>query len=149
MVITTLITIQSKDTAAEFCPVCDTVLNAARNVAKNEKKLKISDALNKYCAVTSLDVDHVKFCYNIDTIKRDLFRILDVGASNDRVCKKVLAVNKDFCQLKQSISSSNTLLGPIFETIETTGTENENKTTDSNASIFPPNFRPKRGFVYI
>lgn len=114
-------------------------------MAKNNSKLKLSEALSKYCAVESLDVDHTKFCYNIDTIKKDLSRILDLGATNDRVCRKVLAVNKDFCQSKQSTSSSDTA---SVLTAPSTNVDATSDSADSSNSTTVP-FKQKRGFIYI
>lgn len=108
----------------------------------------MSEALSKYCAVESLDVDHTKFCYNIDTIKKNLSRILDLGATNDRICKKVLAVNKDFCQSKQSTSftgSSDT--ASVLTTPSTSVDVTSDPADSSNTTTVP--FKQKRGFIYI
>ncbi len=59
--------------------------------------ISAASALDKYCTIATLEVDDLKFCYNIDTIKKDISRLLDMNADEYRVCKKVNAINPDFC----------------------------------------------------
>lgn len=56
-------------------------------------------ALDKYCEIETLSVEDQKFCYNTATIKKDLYRLMDMGADEYRVCKKVKAINSDFCKV--------------------------------------------------
>ncbi len=61
-------------------------------------------AFEVYCSLQSLDLDDQKFCYNTDTARGDIFRLLDMGADEYRVCKKVKAINPDFCTVKSAIN---------------------------------------------
>jgi hypothetical protein len=63
----------------------------------NQNKVSMSTALDKYCALKVLDVEDQQFCYNIDTMRGDINRLLDMGADETRVCKKVRSINPDFC----------------------------------------------------
>lgn len=65
-----------------------------------------SKAFEKYCGMASLEVDDQKFCYNTEPLRRDIFRLLDLGADEQRVCRKIRAVNPDFCPSRSSASSS-------------------------------------------
>lgn len=108
-------------------------------MADKEKGLSSSQALAKYCAVDSLDVEDVKFCYNIDSFKRDIYRLVDLGANNERICKKVKAINEDFCRIKQT----NVIKQEVSYTTTATGTPSSNNSNDS------PPLRTKRGVIYI
>jgi len=57
-------------------------------------------ALEKYCSIATLEVGDQKFCYNIDTLGKDISRLLEMGADEFRVCKKVNSINPDFCRAK-------------------------------------------------
>ena len=59
-------------------------------------------------------MEEQQFCYNIDNFKRDLYRILDLGANEQRVCKKVMAINPHFCKIKK-VSLNNNNKGYIHE----------------------------------
>lgn len=59
-------------------------------------------ALDLYCDIETLAVEEQKFCYNTATIKKDLYRLMDMGADEFRVCKKVRAINSDFCKVMTS-----------------------------------------------
>lgn len=65
-----------------------------------EGSKNVIDSLNSYCQLQTISVEDQKFCYNIDTIKGDLQRLLSLGANDDRICKKVKSVNPDFCVTK-------------------------------------------------
>ena len=56
-------------------------------------------ALDKYCEIETLSVEDQKFCYNTATIKKDLYRLMNMGADEFRVCKKVKSINPDFCKV--------------------------------------------------
>ncbi len=59
------------------------------------------NSFEKYCKISTLEVDDEKFCYNTQTMRGDIFRLMDLGADEFRICKKVKSVNPDFCQLKR------------------------------------------------
>lgn len=143
--------------------VCDRVLRASRDLAAREAGLSVSQALGKFCSVETLETEDVKFCYNIDTIKKDIYRLLDLGANNDRVCKKVHTINSDFCRVRHSSST------PTIGSMTSDENKSEIRNTD-NADIqfndvkggavsiegdvialypSPPGYPQKRGFIYI
>ena len=106
--------------------VCARVIRAARDYGKDEGRLAASFALERYCKLgTNLQVEDQQFCYNIDSMKSDIYKLLDYGAKVSRVCKKVKAMNSDFCVTK---SSKKTV-------IQSTGIQ--------------INERYKRGIIYI
>lgn len=83
------------------------VLRASKELAKDQG-IPISAALDKVCRVTKdHDVEEQQFCYNIDTIRADLNRVLDLGAGEARACKKVKSINPHFCSLKDSSKNKN------------------------------------------
>ena len=84
-----------------LCPICFRVIKAARDYAKAHT-LPTSIALEKYCAVTNIEVEEQKFCYNIDNMKRDINKLLEYGADESRICKKINSINPDFCVIKQT-----------------------------------------------
>ena len=57
----------------------------------------MAGALDKYCALKSLDVEDEQFCYNIENMRGDINRMLDMGADEKRTCKKVKSFNPHFC----------------------------------------------------
>jgi hypothetical protein len=75
---------------------------------RTEKKEKSTsfDALYRYCSLQNLAIEDAKFCYNIDTIKGEINRMMTLGANDERICKKIKSVNPDFCLSKISSSSS-------------------------------------------
>lgn len=84
------------------------------------QSIKNSEAFDKYCALSTLDVDEQKFCYNTDTLRKDILRLLDLGADESRLCKKVKTINPDFCLVKTpKVSPSNQFVskkrGIIYE----------------------------------
>jgi hypothetical protein len=87
------------------------VLGAARDLAKQDKSntLLISDALAKYCQLQNIPVEDQQFCYNIDTMHKDVSRLLALGASDERICKRIKSVNKNFCTSKSNSSRTETI----------------------------------------
>eukprot|EP01041_Mallomonas_annulata_P011355 gene11355-23765_t len=83
------------------CPVCMRVFKAVKDLAK-VNDLQPSKSFDRFCSLTTIDVEEQQLCYNVDNFKRDLYRILDLGADESRICKKVKAVNKNFCLSKTS-----------------------------------------------
>ena len=82
------------------CPVCLRVIRAIRDLAESQKIGTIR-AFENYCAIKTLELDDQKFCYNTESIKKDLFRLIDLGADEFRICKRVKKENPDFCKVKQ------------------------------------------------
>lgn len=80
------------------CPVCLRVLRAAKDFGKS-RGMKVSEALNLYCTLKEIEVEDQKFCYNTDNVRTNLNKLLDLGADESRVCKKVSAINPDFCKV--------------------------------------------------
>jgi len=56
-----------------------------------------SKAFVKYCSLKELSIDDAKFCYDTETMRKDIFRLLDYGADASRICKKVGSTNPHFC----------------------------------------------------
>ena len=63
--------------------------------------------MERYCNLSNLPVDEQKFCYDIDPIKQELERLLEYGADEIRICKKVKSINPDFCKSNLVISSTS------------------------------------------
>ena len=84
--------------------VCLRVIRAIRRELKNSESS--AKYLDRYCSLKQLPVDEQKFCYNTDTIRRELVRLIDMGADENRVCKKLNSINPDFCTSKLAETSS-------------------------------------------
>lgn len=84
---------------AEFSLVCVRMMKSIKSYA-SAQGIKNSEGFEKYCAIPTLDVDEQKFCYNTDTLRMDILRLLDLGADENRLCKKVKSINPDFCLVK-------------------------------------------------
>lgn len=79
--------------------MCERVIKAAKELGLKQS-ITSSVALDKYCSIPSIEADDEKFCYNIATLKKDINRLLELGADEARICKKVKAINSDFCKSK-------------------------------------------------
>lgn len=114
------------------CPVCIRMIKAAREFGKGQDPpTSVSKALEKYCTLgTALSVEEQQFCYNIDNVRGEINRMLDLGADELRVCKKVKSMNPHFCVSKSSKKVSSTK--------ETSKSNSEHRTS-----------RNKRGIIYI
>ena len=42
-------------------------------------------------------MDEQKFCYDIENIQISINRLLDLGADEFRICRKIKSINPDFC----------------------------------------------------
>ncbi len=82
------------------CPVCFRVVKASKSLGESTNT-KPSISFEKYCALASLPVDEMKFCYDIDSFKRDLMKLFDFGADEGRICKRVFKENPNFCAIKK------------------------------------------------
>jgi hypothetical protein len=91
------VTITSTSTVVGIA--CERVVKAAKELGAKQN-IAPSLALEKYCGIPSIEVEDEQFCYNVATLKKDVNRLLDLGADASRVCKKVRAVNSDFCKSK-------------------------------------------------
>mmetsp|Transcript_24530 Transcript_24530/g.24771 ORF Transcript_24530/g.24771 Transcript_24530/m.24771 type:complete len:130 (-) Transcript_24530:64-453(-) len=80
------------------CPVCMRVFKAIKDLAKADSVLP-SKSMDRFCSLPTIDVEEQQLCYNIEPFKRDIIRILDVGADESRLCKKIKSVNSNFCSL--------------------------------------------------
>ena len=93
-----VLSIVVKFNALVDCPVCYRVVNAAKGMSKRDS-IKVSDAFASYCNIDKgLEISDEKLCYDVTNMKTSLYRLLDLGASVDRVCKKVKEINSDFCR---------------------------------------------------
>jgi hypothetical protein len=91
------VTITSTSTVVGIA--CERVVKAVKELGAKQN-IAPSLALEKYCGIPSIEVEDEQFCYNVATLKKDVNRLLDLGADASRVCKKVRAVNSDFCKSK-------------------------------------------------
>ena len=112
------------------------MIKAARDHAKAQvPPTPASKALEKYCTLgSSLSTEEQQFCYNTENVRGDLNRMLDMGADETRVCKKVRSMNPDFCVSKSSR--------------RTDGAKEGHKATSSTGSGGDRS-RSKRGIIYI
>ena len=46
-------------------------------------------------------LQELKFCYDTDNFRKDLIRLMDLGAEEYRVCKRVHTENPSFCAVKK------------------------------------------------
>ena len=60
-----------------------------------------AEAFEKYCSLDTLPVDELKFCYDVDSFKQDVLKLLNFGADEKRICKKVHSTNHNFCAVKK------------------------------------------------
>ena len=89
----------------------------------------MSDSLERYCELKTLETEEAQFCYNIDTFKMALNKVLNVGADEYRVCKKVKAMNPDFCSGGK--------------------TKKREEKINNKPNVVHLNERHKRGIIYI
>lgn len=87
------------------CPVCTRVVTAAIDYALSNN-IRKGDSLEKYCALASIGVQEQQFCYNIGNIKQEINRLLEYGAQESRVCKRVHSINPHFCSSSLASKSS-------------------------------------------
>lgn len=82
--------------------VCLRVLRASRDLTKQDKSgtLSVPEALAKYCQLQNIPVEDQQFCYNIDTMLKDLSRLISLGATDNRICKRIKSTNPHFCSTK-------------------------------------------------
>ena len=57
-----------------------------------------AEVFHRYCNISKLPVDERKFCYDTDSIRKEIYRLMDLGATEDRICRKVHKINPDFCK---------------------------------------------------
>ena len=60
-----------------------------------------AEAFKKYCSLETLPVDELKFCYDVDSFKQDILKLMNFGADEKRICKKVHSTNHNFCAVKK------------------------------------------------
>jgi hypothetical protein len=79
----------------------DSAAGTSRLELKNVEDSAVSyrSQFMKYCDLANLPVEEQKFCYDTDSIRQDLYKMLDFGADASRICKKVLKANPDFCRV--------------------------------------------------
>ena len=73
-------------------------IRIANSQVGNEK------VFERYCNLSKLSVEEKKFCYDTESIRKDIFRMMELGATEERICKKVNKVNPDFCK---TLAASN------------------------------------------
>jgi hypothetical protein len=83
--------------------VCIRVIQASKDLALTRGNP--SQSFEKYCSLNGIDVEEQQFCYNVQGIKADIYKLLDFGADTTRICRKVQKSNVDFCSLKSASSS--------------------------------------------
>lgn len=102
------------------CPVCIRVIRAARALGKSGQEGATS-VLSSYCQLSQqLEVEDAKFCYNIENVRGELNRMLNLGADEYRICKRVKAMNSDFCKVmgkkvnKEGIHKNDRLVRGVY-----------------------------------
>jgi hypothetical protein len=91
-------TSNGKDVLTEECPICTRAMRASKEMAKHDG-IKASQAFEKYCKLgSSLELAEEKFCYDMENMKATLHRLLDLSASEERICRKVKETNPHFCR---------------------------------------------------
>jgi len=83
------------------CPICFRVLRAVKDISRKQH-LSVETSFEKFCLVSSLEVEEQKFCYNMDPLRLELNRLFKFGADDIRICKKIAAINSDFCRAKDT-----------------------------------------------
>ena len=73
--------------------VCFRLIRAVRGSGDPATK-----SLDRYCNLESISVEEQQFCYNTQGFRSDILRMLDLGADENRICKKVHSINPDFCK---------------------------------------------------
>eukprot|EP01036_Dinobryon_divergens_P022248 gene22248-30490_t len=87
------------------CPICFRVLRAVKDISRRQQ-LSVEEAFVKFCLVPSIEVEEQKFCYNMDPLRQELNRLFKFGADDIRICKKIAAINSDFCLAKDTSKST-------------------------------------------
>jgi hypothetical protein len=118
------------------CPVCLRVLRAVRDLSITQS-IPLSNAYQKYCSLSSLEVEDQIFCYNTETIQKDIFRLLNLSADEFRICKKIKSVNSDFCKSK------------FRSNLNSDSKRKEVSYSDSQKQGIILNNRLQRGVIYI
>eukprot|EP01031_Cornospumella_fuschlensis_P043040 gene43040-52599_t len=100
------------------CPVCIRILKASSDLARRKaerdkvSREEVFQALDDYCQLGKISTEDLQFCYNIQTIKGELRRLILLGADDKRVCQKVQTINPDFCK---AVSESSNIGGKKSE----------------------------------
>jgi tRNA(Ile)-lysidine synthase TilS/MesJ len=83
----------------------DTAAGVSRVEVRPEVKSQVSYKVTfeKYCNLPKLPVDEEKFCYDSDTLRQEIYKLLDYGADESRICKKVMKANPDFCRTSTQV----------------------------------------------
>lgn len=91
------------------------------SIALKEKENLASKAFIRYCSLKTLDTSEDKFCYDAEPNRKEISRMLDMGADAKRICKKINKINPDFCKaIKASkkierLSTAKSKRGIIYE----------------------------------
>lgn len=87
------------------CPVCwrivRTIQQSARQLSAGrgrDMRSGLLAAFLKYCALSSLDDSERKFCYNSESMREELLRMMTLTDDPQRVCAKFRRQNSDFCE---------------------------------------------------
>jgi hypothetical protein len=77
-------------------PVCSRVIKASRELSTD----KPSKLFEKYCSLSILSNEEQQFCYNSQGFQSEISRLLDLGADEKRICKRIYKINPDFCTIR-------------------------------------------------
>ncbi len=111
-------------------------------------------------------MEDAKFCYDIDTIQMELKRLFDLGANDDRICRRVYSMNPHFCggsSVKAGAKQSGIKKGEAEMNTEGESiNENSEQPVDelikkkaavnraiSNSKIHTDSGTTRRGIIYI
>ena len=81
------------------------MIRAIRDLAHSQTDLSLTTAFERYCGLDTLSTQDEQFCYNTDSLRKDIFRLLNLGADEYRICKKVNSINPDFCSANKQKAS--------------------------------------------
>ena len=137
---------EAADNVTLGCPVCERIIRTVRRSAKDAKnvyseeissfdtnggksshKIRTSTVSSdkeifiRYCQLSKLPVEERKFCYDTETNRKEIFRLLDLGADENRICRKVKKINPDFCNTATQGQSANDGKGFMREQIKERG----------------------------
>jgi hypothetical protein len=66
----------------------------------DKSNVTLFNKLTQYCSLQNIDIEDLKFCYNIENMKESMNRILSLTDDENRICKKLKEVNPDFCRIR-------------------------------------------------
>lgn len=94
------------------CALCLHIMQTVKELAVKSSILPSLSLLN-YCSIAELDVETKQFCYHLDSIKGDVQRVLDAGAPEKRICRKIKALSPTLCKSSSKLNKLNLKNGHV------------------------------------